>query len=78
MAMELLPFYNQLVSDFLTHNKDDHLVFFHIIQGTQVPGTQLKLCQGIGAQPLDGFRGRRGLLLEPQQNGRLEDSLIAR
>jgi hypothetical protein len=65
MAMELLALHNQFVADFPPDDQDDNFVPFDIIQGPQVSRPQLELGQRIGAQALDRFRGRHGLVLEP-------------
>jgi hypothetical protein len=77
MAMKFLAFHNQLVADLAPDNQNDNFVSFDIIQGPQITCPQLELGQGIGTQPLDRFRGRRGLVLQPGQDGRLQDSLFA-
>src|SRR5262249_33215980 len=43
----------------------------------QVSCPKLELGQWIGTQTLDGFRRRRGLMLQPGLNGRFEISLLA-
>ena len=65
MAMKLLPFHNQFVSDFSPNNEHDNLMSFHIIQRPQISCAQFKLGKGIGAQLLDCFRRPRGLVLQP-------------
>jgi hypothetical protein len=77
MAMKLLTFHDQLVAFFSPDDQDDNLVTFDIIQGTQAPGPKFELGQRIGPQALDRFRGRRWLVLQPGQNGRFEESLVA-
>jgi hypothetical protein len=47
MAMELLPFYYQSVTDFPPDDQDDNFASFDIIQRTQVPHPQFKLDQRI-------------------------------
>jgi hypothetical protein len=77
MAMELLAFHNQFVADLAPDNQDNNLVSFHIVQGTQVSCPQLELGQRVGAQPFTRPGGRRGMLFEPGQDGRFQDSLVA-
>src|SRR5262249_38775937 len=76
MAMELLSSHDQLVAFFPPDDQDDYLVSFDIIQGTQVPCPKLELGQRIGTQLLDRFRRRRGLVFEPGQDSRFQDSLL--
>jgi hypothetical protein len=76
MAMKLLAFHNQFVADFPSDDQDDNIVSLDIIQGTQVACAKLEFRQRIGAQTLDRFRGRRGLLLQPGQDSRFQDSLV--
>ncbi|MCI0485617.1 MAG: hypothetical protein L0229_03350 [Blastocatellia bacterium] len=65
MAMKLLSFHDQFVSDFSPHDEQDDLIVLHIIQGTQISCTQFELGQRIGAQPFDSFRRCCGLMLKP-------------
>jgi hypothetical protein len=76
MAMELLSFHNQLVSNFLAHDKNDDLFPFHILQDTQVTCAQLELGQRIGAQSFDRFCRCRRLVFKAGQNGRFHDALV--
>jgi hypothetical protein len=78
MAMELLSFDNQFVTGLPPHDEEDNLVTLYIIQGTQVSYPQLKLRQRIGSQPFDSFRRSFGLVLEPGQDRRFQDSPITR
>jgi hypothetical protein len=70
MAMELLAFHDQLVTDFSPDDQDDNFVSFDIIQGTQLAYPKLKVDQRIWAQPLDRLRRRRGLVFQSGQHGR--------
>jgi hypothetical protein len=57
MAMEFLPFDKQLVPELASNDQNDDLITHNIVQGTQVFCSQFELCEGIGAQAFDGFRG---------------------
>jgi hypothetical protein len=72
MAMEFLAFDDQFVSD----DQKDNLVFFDIIEDTEVSCAQLKLSERIRAQALDCFGGRRWLIFQPSPNGGLENALL--
>jgi hypothetical protein len=74
MAMKFLSFHNQFIAGFPPDDQNDDLIAFDIIQGTRVSDSQLKLRQGIGAQALDRFRRRRGLLLQTGQDGCLKNT----
>jgi hypothetical protein len=76
MAMKFLAFHNQLVAYFSSDDQDNDFVSFHIIQGTQITCSKLELREWIRAQLLDGFRGRRGLVFEPGQDGCFQVSLV--
>jgi hypothetical protein len=65
MAMKFLAFHDQLITNFAAHDKHDNFTFIDIIQGTQVSCAQFEVGKKIGAQALDGFRGRGGLMREP-------------
>jgi hypothetical protein len=78
MAMKLLTFHNQLVAFLPPDDQDDNFVTFDIIQDTQVSRPKFELGQRVRTQALDRFRGRRGLVLQPGQNSRFQDSLIPR
>jgi len=77
MAMKLLAFYNQPVSDFSSDDQDNDFFSLGIIQGTESTCPKLELGQRIGTQTLDGFRGCRGLVLQSCLNSRFQKSLIA-
>jgi hypothetical protein len=47
MAIKFLAFDDQFVADFSSHDQQDDLVPFNIIQYSQVAGAQLKLSQRI-------------------------------
>src|SRR5437762_1805722 len=78
MGMELFSFHNKLVADLAPDKQDHDLVSLDIIQGTQVSRAQLKLAEGVWAQALDRFRECRRLLLQSGQDGRFQNSLLAR
>jgi len=75
--MELLSFHNESIADFAPDNQDDNRISLDIIQGTQVTSPQFKRSERIGAQALDRFRGRRGLVLQPGQDSGFQDPLLA-
>jgi hypothetical protein len=77
MAMELLSFHDQFIAYLSAHEERDNFAFIDIIQGTQVSYTQFIGRKKIGAQALDRFGGRRRLMLQPGQDRRLQDSLLA-
>jgi hypothetical protein len=77
MAMKFLTFHDESAADFAPDNQDDNLVSLDIIQGTQLAYPQFKLGERVGAQALDGFRGRRGLVLQPGQDRGFQDPLFA-
>jgi hypothetical protein len=75
--MKFLAFHNQCVADCPSDDQDDHFVSFDIIQGPQVACPKLELRERIGAQALDRLRGCRGLMFQPAQDSRFQDSLLA-
>jgi hypothetical protein len=76
MAMKLLTFDDQLVAYFAANEEDDNFAFIDILQDMQVSCTQFEVRKQIGAQAFDRFRGRRGLVLQPGQDRRFQDSLV--
>jgi hypothetical protein len=77
MAIKLLAFDDQLVAYFAAHKQHNHFACFNIIQGSQRSHPQFKLGEKIGAQALDRFRGRRGLVRESGLDNRFQDALLA-
>jgi hypothetical protein len=65
MGMEFLSFHDEFIADLAAHEKNDHFAFIDIIQDTQIARAQFELGEQIGAQPLDGLRGRGRLVPEP-------------
>jgi hypothetical protein len=78
MAMEFLAFNDQFVSCLAIDDQDDDLFAFDIVQCTQIARAQLEFRKRIGSQAFDRSRGRRGIVLEPRKNGRLENPLLSR
>jgi hypothetical protein len=76
MAMELLTFHDQLVAFFPSDDQDNNLVSFDIVQGTQVSCPKLELGERIGTQSFDRFCRRSGLVLQPRQDSRFQESLV--
>jgi hypothetical protein len=77
MAMKLLPFHNQFVSDFPANDQNDNLVAFNIIQRPQLPSPKLKFGKRVGSQSFDGFCGLCRLVQETRLYGRLQDLSLA-
>jgi hypothetical protein len=77
MAMKLLAFHNQFVSDFPSDDQDDNFIPFDIIQGTQVACPQLELSKRIRAQAFDRFRRLRRLMHQTGLDCRFHISLVA-
>jgi hypothetical protein len=77
MAMKFLTFHDQLVADFAAHEEYDNFALIDIVQGTQVPRTQLEVGEKIWTQALDSLCWLRGLVLQPGLDSRFQDSLLA-
>jgi len=67
--MELLSFHHEFVAFLSSHEKDNHLITFDIIQDSQVARPQFKLREWVGTQPFYCFRWRRWLILQPRKYG---------